>query len=301
MITNCPSCGCALRSSDIIGRYICCPACRNEFILQGDTIAELTTKYYPSGLSLEDVIERIFARIIESADKQTAESIRLIEYKEISIPFVDVVDSEKNESLACIAERNPIEIVSISDVSQFKHINSSDTPLNIKCDRIPFDTAKLISLEEDNAYVGETIKYIPIKYIIADIGGSRQKFISYGECTTKFNENEEKESDSTKSTTKTIMSGWSNMLRRLFAILVITAAWYYFCYTYYHFHGFIDLIILAKGLKYFLPFVGVCFGVLLFNSILKDYIADLLGVYNEKRQSKNMAETRQIIIRKFNL
>lgn len=301
MITNCPSCGCAFNASDIIGRYLCCPACRNEFILQGDTFAELSTKYYPSGLSWEAVIERIFAHTIECADKQTAESIRLIEFKEINLPFVDVVDSEKNESLVCIAERNPIEIVSISYVSQFKHLNSSDTPLNIKCDRIPFDTAKLISLEEDNAYVGESIKYIPIKYIIADIDGNRQKFISYGEHTTKFNENEEIESDSTKSTTETIVPCWNNTLRSLFAILVITAAWYYFCYTYYHFHGFIDLIILAKGLKYFLPFIGVCFGVLLFNSILKDYISDLLGVYNEKRQSKNKAETKQIIIRKFNL
>lgn len=300
MISNCPSCGFAINPNHIIGRYLCCPACRNEFILHGDLTTELSVKYYPSGQSWEAAIEQIFVSIIANADKQTAQAIKLIEHKEIALPFVNVVDSRKNESLACIAKQNPINLESIFDIKQFKHINPSDAPSIISCEKLPFDTDKLISFDNNYSYVSSEIKYIPIKYLIVEINGNRHTFVSYGEHSMPLDGDGGINSNIINPQPKT-NTKWYNLFRQLFAILVIIAAWYYFCYTYYHFHGIIDLIVYAEGLKYFLPFLGVCLGVSFFNSTLKDYISTLLQSHNENAWLRLKDETKQIIISKLNL
>lgn len=300
MIIKCPSCGAPLNPGNVIGRYVCCPACRNEFILHGETVSELSVVYHSPELSWESVIERCFSNVIENGDKKAASSIKILEHKELYIPFVEVINTDKNPSLVSVAAGDSPEIGSISDMNMFKRCRTADEPSSEISTVIPYEPSLLSESGNDYLYVGEVIRYVPVKYLSAEINGNVERFVSYGKYIGRIDGQEIKDSDSLQKKTIAVPA-WCRIIQYTIAVSALIASWYYFCYTFYHFHGFFSLIIYACGLKCFLPFLGTCFVVLLGNTLLGDYISDLAESHQTKNKEKSIKETKQIILNKLSL
>lgn len=287
---KCPSCGQPLTEAHRIGRTLCCPACRCQFLYQDGTVILPDARYLKPEQSWEQVLKKCFEPIIANSDVKASKDVVIKDCRETYEPFVEIVnrttDTKIEHLYKAIGKSCPISVITDID-----HVTSSP---EIRLQDIPsqevglYDDSVLLDLKDKCDYVSETIVYIPIKSICFSIGQNYYVCVAYGD-TIRFTEGNFQLMSQEKS--EVSLPLWYKILSGLFLILIIIGAWYKFCYTYYHFHG-LDLIIMAAGYKCLLPFLGVSIMAVIGFNITN--LAILQGI--EQTDTNGETKTQRAII-----
>lgn len=298
MNLTCPSCGFSnFTSKDFFGRFVKCPRCPNQYIVQGDAISEITECYAYSTLTVEEAVELCFRPLIDTADVDTAKKIMIIGSGQEYLPFIENVYKKKS-ILTCLADDNPIGLVEIEDTDDVKRQKLFHNPqTGIKKIR-KYDISKIESLSSERSFVGSTIKYLPVRFISFMVGDRKVRYAVYGH-TAVIIEGDPTILDVPKKDTKRRFLFFAKIAIWLLTIAVVVSAWYKYCYAFYHFHGILKMVFLSVGYKNLLPFIGTCFFALI-GSVVLSQAAEDINVYAEDLHlRKRKKSIRQILLQKL--
>lgn len=292
IITNCPSCGHPLDHSNQIGRSLCCPACRCQFLYQEGVTTMPQIKFLVGKLSWKETIDKCFYDIISNSDKTSAKDIQILECKEIYEPYVETVSSENGLRWL---EMKPVGVNRIEEIPldnqpyHYKKIETINREDINKSEIDPFDDIYLDSLRKKLPFVEDSILYVPVRLISFKCRNIKYDFVAYDENIVFLDEQpfdlaiKQKEKESK-------LPLWVRMVIGAFIALVIIMAWYKFCYIYFHFHGF-NIIIMSNGYKCFLPFLGT----LLVSLAGYGWICDSIKYLIERKDEEGYTVTQRMI------
>lgn len=297
MIIACPSCGRPLDKTHLKGRSLKCSACKSQYLYQNGIVVDPIKRFFPSRITWEDLIGKIFSKAIENNNSDIVNKIKVLERKEYYEPFTEIVDKERRTSLVDIGINRSQCVMPISDVKKFKQHESSTQGVS-QMQVISQDETYLDKLTSDHPYVDSSIMYVGMQEVSFSIDGTTYKCFSYGDELAI--EGGDLDAISGKGSDFTVLIWIANTLIFIFFLYVIGGAWKMFCGSYYHFHG-LNIIFMANGFKCFLPFLGVSFLILLGALTLSSIITGLVKSEDHNDLTFVQYRIKQSILKKFEI
>lgn len=256
-ISNCPTCGYPLTSEHLIGRFLKCPACRQQFLFQNDILSKPSVFYRPVEVTWEIMTKHCFQGLISQGNVNRAKSLNIKSREEVYVPFLEVVNSSRQKQIyPAVSVDLPWHNIKIS-LSELPPVVVTEEPHDESLKVISYESEMIEDFSKDCLYVSSSILYIPVKRLVFEFEGETYECYAHvGEITipTSFGVCDSKEEMKVSQKTPILV----RILVALFCLAVIVAAWYKFCYIYWHFHG-ADMFYYASGYKCFLPFLGIVF------------------------------------------
>ena len=314
VLTRCPTCGTVLTDEHLMGKYLRCPSCKNEYVYQDGVLSARTTKYYPVEKSWEDFLAEALRPLEQQVPPGFFEEVDVLLKDEAYLPFVDVVTPDCQAYLAAIPQIGADfawgndDLPTITNTKHFKLIESSERRDQVadtgRVRVVDQGAEQLDKLHQQAAYVSDEIYYIPVKIVKFCYQGQIYRLLGYGDMVASTGEPLTTIAPRTqKKTDENMLPSWVGPVLSLLVLVVFVAAWMKFCYAYQQLNGLFLMFYYKSGYMCLFRFLGTClvaiFAGMTVNKLLWVAYTDVRANQQQGGSTRKMLRMRKEALRLF--
>ena len=286
-------CKCGAHTVYRFGAFLQCQSCMALYYEVDGKNEELPDRYYPSSNSTADILDQIFAPVLENISPKVIASLQAGKASEVYVPYLNIITRKKEDTLIPAANiettsgslnGEEVPVLQYSDIRLSKSSDKSDCPTD-KIAEADAETASEIITALAPEYISEEIYYVQLKSFCFQYKGAEYRYLAYGDhvFATKGNLSEVLEEAGKRKFIR-------QLLNAILILGVVVCAAITFCASYIDAHGLFSMFIWNTGYMCVFRFLGAAilgsFAVRLFWSSLDNIIDTNMMIRKEKLLEK---------------